>query len=133
MKQDRRTSDGLVGPDGRSRACRAAASLVIVALALVMGACGSSTDTREIAIATVGGTAGFQPDTITVSKGGTVVMTVTNSTDREHGFSIAGYPVQETVAPGATVEVRFPASRAGSFRIFCQLHDTHQPATLSVR
>lgn len=107
--------------------------LVALAATAALGACGQDTVTRSIAIATPGGTAGFAPTEMTVDKGDAVVLTVRNTATAEHGFSIAGQGVTEVVPPGEAVEIRFAAGRAGTFRIFCQLHEGHQTATLTVR
>jgi nitrosocyanin len=113
-----------------SRATATAATLV---LALGAAACGSDTDKRAIAATFVNASPGFYPETVTVDKEDRVDLRVGNGTDRQHGFSIEGYRVRRTVEPNQSLRVRFRASRAGTFRIFCQLHPTHQPATLIVR
>ena len=114
--------------------CRRAPA-VAPALVLALGtvACGSDTDRRAIAATLVSGQAGFYPATVTVDKEDTVILRVGNGTDRVHGFSIEGYRIARTVEPNQSLRLRFRASRAGTFRIFCQLHPTHQTATLIVR
>ena len=104
-----------------------------LALTLSLAACGSQTDRLTIDAATVGSAPGFSPDTLTVEKENSVRLRVGNDTAREHGFSIEGYRIERVVQPDQTVEVRFRASRGGTFKIYCQLHPTHQTGTLVVR
>ena len=125
------TSDRAVEPHPRRR--RWTVVLAAVALTLALSACSQGTVTRSITIATTGGSAGFAPTELTVDKADTVVLTVQNTTSNDHGFSIAGQEVEEIVPAGETVEIRFTAVRAGTFKIFCQLHEGHQTATLTVR
>ena len=112
---------------------RGTAAVAAAALTLSLVGCGTSTDRRAIAASIVGGAAGFYPEDITVDKEDSVRLKVGNGTDRVHGFSIEGYRVRREVKPNETLDLRFKASRAGTFKIFCQLHPTHQPATLVVR
>jgi plastocyanin len=112
---------------------RAAAVATAVLLAVGLADCGSGTDRRAISASYVGAGAGFYPDTVTVDKEDTVRLRVGNGTDRAHGFSIVGYKIRRTVEPNQSMRVNFKASRAGTFRIYCQLHPTHQTATLIVR
>jgi nitrosocyanin len=112
---------------------RAAAAAATVALALSVAGCGTGTDRRAIAATLVAGKPGFHPDPIRVDKEDTVRFKVGNGTDRPHGFAIEGYGIRRTVDPNQTLDVRFKAFRAGTFKIFCQLHPTHQTATLIVR
>jgi nitrosocyanin len=81
----------------------------------------------------VSGGAGFDPTTITADKEDTLALRVGNTTDKTHGFSIEGYGIKQTVDPGQTLNLKFRLSSAGTFKIFCQLHPTHQTATLVVR
>lgn len=112
---------------------KGAALAAALALTLSLAACGSQTDRLSIDAAQVANGAGFSPDTLTVEKENDVRLRVGNDTAREHGFSIEGYRVERVVQPDETVEVRFRAYRAGTFKIYCQLHPTHQTGTLVVR
>ncbi len=76
--------------------------------------------------------AAFEPETVTVNKDDNVVMSVGNSTTAVHGFTIEGYGIRTEVPPGGT-ELKFKATHPGTFKIFCQLHETHQVATLVVQ
>lgn len=117
----------------RTLSRRAATLLAAVPLLLGLAACGHGTDRRSIAATFVGNGAGFTPLEISGDKEDTMVLRVGNGTNAEHGFSIEGYRIRRTVQPNETLELRFRLSRAGTFRIFCQLHETHQTATLIVR
>lgn len=109
------------------------AATAAAALALSLVGCGTSTDRRAISATLISGSAGFSPGSITVDKKDNVRLKVGNGTDKVHGFSIEGYRVRREVKPNETVDVKLKAFRAGTFKIFCQLHPQHQPATLVVR
>ncbi len=118
---------------GRKVQRRRTAVIALAAAALSLVGCGTGTDRRAIAASIVSGTAGFYPEDLTVDKKDTVRLKVGNGTDRTHGFSIEGYRIKREVQPNETLDVRFKASRGGTFKIYCQLHPTHQAATLIVR
>ncbi|HEX7277016.1 MAG TPA: cupredoxin domain-containing protein [Acidimicrobiales bacterium] len=117
------------------RAARAALSTTMAAaVAVGLSACGGTQHVdRDITAARIEGGAGFTPLSITVDKRNRVEIHVANSTDAVHGFSIEGYGVQEEVKPGEPLEVKFTATNAGTYKIYCQLHEAHQTATLIVR
>jgi len=102
-------------------------------MGLALSGCGGhATVHRSISAVDVDGGAGFSPTPVTLSKDDNVVLTVANTTARVHGFSIEGYKISREVNPGPGVEVKFQATKPGTFKIFCQLHPTHQIATLVV-
>ena len=107
----------------------------LAGVALVLTGCtgGSPTARREISAATVAGGAGFDPATVTVDKDDNVRLSVGNTTTRTHGFSIEGYGIQREVEGNNRIDVRFKSTKPGTFKIYCQLHETHQVATLIVR
>jgi len=105
----------------------------VVALGLAVAGCASHTDRDTIRAALVDGKAGFAPASVTVHKGDKVDLTVRNSTDKTHGFSVEGYGIGRVSDPtAAPMHLRFTADRAGTFKIYCQLHPAHQTATLVV-
>lgn len=112
---------------------RTARLLALAALLLVLAACGHPTQRRTMTIGPVDGSPGFVPQTVTVDKENQVVINVTNSTNATHGFAIEGYQRVRVLDPGVSEEVEFRAGRAGTFKIYCQLHPKHQTATLVVR
>ena len=111
---------------------RIAAAAAAVPLVLLFTGCATPTDHREITATVINGAAGFDPAAITVEKEDTVVITVSNTTDKTHGFSIQGMGVRKTVDPNQTLRVKFRAGRGGAFKIYCQLHPAHGTATLLV-
>jgi len=117
------------------RAARAALSTSLAAVVAVgLSACGGTQHVvRKIDAAKVGDGAGFAPATITVDKRNRVVLRVGNTTDKTHGFSIEGYGIKKEVQPGEPIEVRFTATNAGTYKVYCQLHPAHRTATLIVR
>ena len=104
-------------------------------IALLLTGCtgGDPTSTRQISAVNVASGAGFEPTTITVDKDDDVRLAVGNSTTRTHGFSIEGYGIQREVEANNGLELKFSARKPGTFKIWCQLHETHQIATFIVR
>jgi nitrosocyanin len=116
----------------RSRLGRVLATGAVAVLALA-GCGGGGTSNRTIQADIVNGKAGFVPSTVNVHKGDKVDLVVTNTTDKTHGFDIEGYHITREIDPTAPpVHVKFTANQGGTFKIFCQLHPTHQTATLVV-
>ena len=62
----------------------------------------------------------FEPSTIEVNQGDTVILTVT-SEDVTHGISIPDYGVNEVLNPGETVTIEFLADQAGEFPFACSV------------
>ena len=112
---------------------KASPLLAGLTLTVSLVACGTTTVHRTMAATYVGTGSGFYPTTITVDKKDEVIIRVGNGTDKTHGFSIEGYRVHKTVDPNQTIQVKFRAKRAGTFKIYCQLHPTHQTAVLQVQ
>lgn len=117
---------------GAGRARRVSAAVAVFA-ALAAGGCGSTTVHRQVLAAEIGSGSGWQPDAVTVSRDDEVVLSVGNTTGKTHGFSIEGYRIHKEVNPGNPIDVKFKAKKAGTFKIYCQLHPTHQIATLIVQ
>jgi hypothetical protein len=110
-------------------------SAAALGLALVLSGCGGHpTVHRQIAIVPATGTAGasWEPTTITVSKDDNVILAVGNPTPAVHGFSIEGYGIQTEIPPGGS-EVKIRATHPGTFKIYSQLEDIGQVATLVVQ
>jgi len=104
-----------------------------IGLALVLSGCGGSpTSRRQIAVVAGSGGAAFEPTTVTVNKDDNVVLAVANPTAAVHGFRIEGYGIQTEIPPGGA-EVKIKATHPGTFKIYCQLHETHKVATLVVQ
>ena len=119
--------------DLRSGRSRLAAALAAVSIAVVTVACSNqATVKRSITAESIAGKAGFSIASMTVTRGSKVELTVKNTTDKTHGFSIDELGVRRTVDPGKPVTVKFKASKAGTFRIYCQIHPTHGTAQFVV-
>lgn len=111
----------------------ATASVALAALALLAG-CGGKTDHLKADDGPLpAGGNGITPVQLVAHKGHTVEITVTNTAkDKQHGFSIDEYGKKETIDQGKTTTVKFKADKAGTFRVYCQIHSTHQAAQLTV-
>jgi len=108
---------------------------VALSIGLFLSGCGGhATVHRAIAVEPATATAGasFSPTTITVDKDDNVILEVANSTAVTHGFTVEGYGIRTEIPPGGS-EVKIRATHPGTFKIYCQLHETHQVATLVVR
>jgi len=106
----------------------------VLGLGLALSGCGGhATVHRTVSAADINGGVGFSPTPITVDKDDNVVLTVANSTAKVHGFTLEGYAIQKLVNPGPGMDVKFKATKPGTFKIYCQLHPTHQVATLVVQ
>ena len=105
----------------------------LLGLALLASGCGGHPDVeRQIAVSPGPSGAVFEPTTITVNKDDNVTLAVGNPTSGPHGFSIEGYGIQTEIPTGGS-EVKIRATHPGTFKIYCQLHETHQIATFVVR
>lgn len=116
---------------------RRAAAVSLLALAILGTACSSSTATDKLAMSDgpiPGGTGNaILPAAVTAHKGHNVEITVTNTGDKTHGFTVDGFNIQQTVEAGKTRVVSFKADKTGSFRVWCQLHQpTHKDAHLVI-
>lgn len=80
-----------------------------------------------------GDTKFWQPATFVAVEGDTVSFTLKNAIpESSHGFAIEGYDVEEVVETGKDVKVELTADKAGTFRIYCQLHQAHVGGQLIV-
>jgi hypothetical protein len=116
-----------------------------LALALGLGGCASLgggasgasyTDDRgpiQMVSTMVGTKNVFIPSTVVVSEGAGRKLTIFNTTDIPHGFSIMGLGVETILQPGVETEVQLPELQGGHiYEIGCQLHAPHRHATLVV-
>jgi len=116
-----------------SRRSVALASLALAAATLLAGCGGEKTDHLKADDGPVEGGNGITPVKLTAHKGREVEITVTNTAkDKPHGFSIDEFDVKETIDQGKTTTVKFKADKAGTFKVYCQLHNTHKTAELTV-
>ena len=60
----------------------------------------------------------FTPGTINVNQGDRVILKIT-ATDKDHGFGIKAYNINEVLPKSKTVAIEFVASKKGEFTIKC--------------
>jgi heme/copper-type cytochrome/quinol oxidase subunit 2 len=115
---------------------------VALVLALALCACApagsvegfrSDVDVIQIVSASVGGKNVFIPSTIVVTGGKPVTLSIFNTTEIPHGFSIAGIGLETVLSPQQESRIQLPALEGGHvYRVNCQLHPAHRTATLVV-
>jgi heme/copper-type cytochrome/quinol oxidase subunit 2 len=117
----------------RRRRSVALGSLALAAATLLSGCGGEKTDHLKADDGPIEGGNGITPAQLTAHKGREVQIQVTNTAkDKQHGFSIDDFNVHELIDQGKTSTVKFKASKAGTFKVYCQLHPTHKPSELVV-
>jgi len=96
----------------------AGVTLGLVALALLapLPVAGASPQERRITISAR--RFEFEPGTVRVNRGDTVVISL-ESSDVVHGLYLDGYGLSAVAEPGQPDRVRFVADRAGSFHFRC--------------
>ena len=91
------------------------------------------TGTVQIVSAEVGGKNVFIPSTIAVKSGEPVTLSIFNTTDKPHGFSIPALGVAEVLPVGEEYTIDLPALDGHQLlQINCHLHTTHRTGTLIV-
>jgi len=111
----------------------ALASMVLAAATLVGGCGKDKTDHLKAEDGPVEGGAAITPARMTAHEGRQVEVEVTNTArDKQHGFKIDEFEVEEVIDQGKTTTVKFKADKAGTFKVYCHLHPTHKPAELVV-
>ena len=94
---------------------------------------GSDVTTVQVISAEIGGKNVFIPSTIVVSAGRPQSLSVFNTTDKPHGFAIAGLSIETVLMPGEEVLIDLPPLTASEiYNIGCHLHPPHRHATLVV-
>ena len=74
----------------------------------------------------------FIPGTIVMTAGKPQKITIFNTTDTPHGFTIAAAGIQTVLPPKEEHVVEVPALAKGIYWIDCQLHPPHRNAQLLV-
>lgn len=110
----------------------AAVAVVLLGGIMTMVGCTKSATRISIKDGPVGQGNGITPDAVAVDRNSDVVLSVTNTGTKTHGFSVQGYDVVTEIPAGQTETVRFTATRSGTFKLFCQLHPSHAPAELTI-
>ena len=114
---------------------RLALIAVTLAAVVVLPGCGEATKTDRLSVdnGPVADGNAITPARMETQAGNTVEVRVRNTAnDKPHGFSIDEFKVSDTIEQGETKTVTFVASKAGTYRVYCQLHPTHRPAELVV-
>src|SRR5580658_2325969 len=62
----------------------------------------------------------FDPNTIRVKKGDPVKLVIT-ATDRDHGFKLAAFHIEQKLPKGEAVTVEFTADQGGTFPFQCSV------------
>ena len=91
------------------------------------------TGTVHIVSAEIGGKNVFIPSTIAVKSGAPVIISIYNTTEKPHGFSIPALGIAEVIPVGEEYAVELPALEGHQLlQINCHLHATHRTASLIV-
>jgi nitrosocyanin len=112
-----------------------ALAALTLAAASALVACGDDKRTERLSVedGPVGGANVINPAKLTAHEGNTVQIKITNTAnDKPHGFSIDEFGIKETIDQGKTTTIEFEADKAGTFKVYCQLHPTHKPAELVI-
>jgi len=91
-------------------------ALVLVALLAPLPVTGAAPQERHITISAH--TFAFEPGTVRVNRGDTVVINL-ESADVMHGLYLDGYEISTRAEPGQPGELRFVADRDGAFHFRC--------------
>jgi len=77
----------------------------------------------------------FDPSVLTVKQGARVRLVIT-ATDRDHGFKLKAYDINQHLKKGVPTTVEFTADKAGTFPFecsdFCGLGHSHMKGKLVV-
>jgi len=93
----------------------------------------SDVETVQVISALVGGKNVFVPSTIVVTDAGPRTLSLLNTTEMPHGFSIAALGIELVLAPGKETLLPLPPLAGGQvLRVHCQMHPAHRMATLVV-
>ena len=96
---------------------------------------GYQSDVSEIQVITamVGGKNVYIPSTIVVTAGRPQTLSIFNTTDKPHGFTIKGLSIEAVLNPGEETRIELPVLKGAEiYTIGCQLHPPHRTATLVV-
>jgi hypothetical protein len=85
----------------------------------------------QVVSTVVGGKNVFVPSTIVVAEGEPHTLSIYNTTEKPHGFSIPALGIEMVLVEGMETEVKIPALEGNRIlSIHCQLHPAHRTATL---
>jgi heme/copper-type cytochrome/quinol oxidase subunit 2 len=90
-------------------------------------------DTVQVVSTNVQGKNVYIPSTIVLTSGKSYKLSLFNTTDVPHGFSIAGLGVENILPPQQEYVIELPPLEEGKLhRIHCHLHPAHRGGTLVV-
>lgn len=89
-------------------------------------------DPIEVVSTNVQGKNVFIPSTIVVEAGKPRALSLFNTTETPHGFTVAAAGIEEVLMPGKEQSIQLPALEAGLYKIGCHLHPPHRSAQLVV-
>ena len=115
-----------------SRAARSIGPVALLAVLVVLAACGSSTVSRRVTFVETNGRARFDAGAITVTKGDKLKLTVGNRTGTVQDFTVDKLGIARTVDPDRTVTVEIDAKRSGTYRMYSQSDESLDPLTIVV-
>jgi cytochrome c oxidase subunit 2 len=93
-------------------------ALLTIAVSSSYGQEATPPGTREVKITALKYT--FDPNTVRVKKGDRVKLVVT-ATDRDHGFKLEAFHIEQKLPRGEAVTVEFTADQAGTFLFQCSV------------
>ena len=76
---------------------------------------------REITIIAKENTWSFQPEIANVDQGDTIIMTVINEDDYDHGIAIDAFGVSQRMPANSTITFEFVATQEGEFPYYCSV------------
>ena len=89
-----------------------------------------SGDVIQVVSTNVQGKNVYIPSTLVVEAGKPSALSLFNTTDIAHGFSIRGAGIEEVLLPGKEQAIQLPALEPGIYLIHCQLHPAHRTGRL---
>ena len=91
---------------------------LVFAFAAALGVLAQDTTSGAGEIKMTAKTYAFSPNTVRVKKGGHVRLVIT-ALDRDHGFKIDAFQIDQNLPKGEAVTVDFTADRSGTFPFQC--------------
>lgn len=76
---------------------------------------------KEITITAMKNEWRFEPDDIEVNQGDTVMLTVINQDEYDHGIAIDAFGVSQRIPKLETIKIQFVATQPGEFDFYCSV------------
>ena len=93
----------------------------------------SDVSTIQMVSTLLGGKNVFVPSTVVVSDAKPQTLSIFNTTENPHGFTIAGLGIQVVLPAQEEIQIELPSLTGGQIhQINCHLHPPHRSATLVV-